>query len=490
MADPTIALRVAPAEAPSGPAFNPFEMISKLAQTRATMLEVQNAQQTLAAKQRAGQLMANAPDLESGINAMQKDPSVAGFAPDILASLAGVNSSLVAAAGQRQAQSESGLGTLLKSISAGINDPSMVKTAAYGALQTMSPDARKAMLPAYTQIVHSLTDGLPADPELARPIYQRRLAALSLSAGLSPDTVRASTGTVAPSQTLAPVGEGGAMVPVQLGGPVTGPSASGVVGGDGTAGNSLALPPGPGQSDLTAPVASPAQIKGQTQQQQAASSAKGAQAGELSAEMAAASDIALPLKKINMMTDALSQFQSGGGAETRTQLGTSLQALKNAGLPVSQDTIDKVANGSLQYSQLFDSEIKPFLVKQLTDAAAGQGRVTKTEVDSFITSMDSTKDPATVMKLLNQAKYSLQIQYDKSQKYLDFKKALKNDDPSVSGLDENDFPEWYIHHFDPEKLPQATGGGLGLGPAPIDSAIGGQDNRKGDKRPSLDTFFK
>jgi hypothetical protein len=96
--------------------------------------------------------------------------------------------------------------------------------------------------------------------------------------------------------------------------------------------------------------------------------------------------------------------------------------------------------------------------------------------------MDSTTDPRAIQKLLNQIRYTVQTQYDQSQKWPQFKSAVEAG--KLPGYDLGDFYSWYNSQLDPSKLPSATGGGLNLGPV---KTVKGANEKK--SRPPLSSFF-
>ena len=96
----------------------------------------------------------------------------------------------------------------------------------------------------------------------------------------------------------------------------------------------------------------------------------------------------------------------------------------------------------------------------------------RSEVDAFLAMMDSTRDPRALITLLNQARYSLQVGYDQSQKFMQFKQGINSGD--IKGLDLGDFFGWYNHNFNPKALPNETPGGMQLGPVPAGMIKGTQ----------------
>jgi hypothetical protein len=474
----------APGSAASG-GTNPLALVGQFADIQNKVNQNRMFQQTFAARQRAGQIIAASPDLESAFGSMTKDPLVAPFAGPIINEYRQGMLSQLQYQGEQQTQARSAFEGVLKALPAALADPSKLGPAIQTQLALMSPAARSKNAPAITSLISSLTDGLADDPAVARTQFNKNVVAQLVSAGVPVDAINRMTGTptqvntgnklqfgltgtaeqgagftaanslatgLPPTLTTGPYGEGGAQKPVIV--KDTGGGNALTSGGNATAG--LA-------------------ISGPSQEQTEANQRAGAAGGDIAGEMIARGE-ALPgaIKRLDMMTDALSNFQSGGGAQMRSKLGTALQAVKNAGGDfISDDLIQKVANSSLPDTQVFSAEIKPLVIGQLKEAAQGTGRVMRSEVDAFLQMMDASKDPQTLMRLLNQGRYALQVGYDQSQKYVDFKQAIASKDPSVKGLGPSDFFSWYNKNFKPEALPPSNaGGGLNLAQTPISNAKG------------------
>lgn len=437
------------------------------------LLDIQNKmnenrlfQQTFAAKQRAGQILSSVDpnDPEAGIRGLMSDPLTAPFSGEIIGQIRGAQKTLLDMQGQQQTQAQSGLDAVLKALPAGMADPSQLDSAIKMHMSTLSPTAQARVAPAVESLKHSLLDGLPDDPAQAQKVFQTRIGGHMISAGFTPDSLRAITGQLAPTVESGPYGPGGAQKPVVIGGPAAGPAnplsplGAGANPGAGTNRNAL-MPEGP------------------TQEQTAANTAAGGVGGAVSGEM---SDLArgLPtvLKRMDNTIDALGGFQSGGGANIRTSVAKAIQAVKNAGAGdyIPQNLVDAVGNQNLGATELFNANIKPFVTEQLREAATGSGagRI-RAEVEAFLKSADATTDPATLMRIFNQARYHLQVGYDQSQKFVDFKQALGRKDPSVAGLGESDFFPYYAKNFGSKPLPTSNaGGGLDLGPKPTATARG------------------
>lgn len=456
--DPSIPLGIKVPEIQSGNALTKVGMFSDI---QNKLNENRLFQLTLAARQKAGEIMSAAPDLESGIQTLLSNPETAAFVPELAQTMQSIRASQVSVQGEQQTQATTGLEALLKNIYPAMTDPTTFGPMVNATLETLSPSAKTAVGKSVNSIVTALTDGLP-EGEAGAADYQQRLASILMSAGVSPDTIRATTGTMAP-QAITVTGPRGSLVTKVIGGPVTG---AGTQGGD-------VLNTSPDAAEM------------------ATLNATGATAANIAEDMAANAG-ALPsgLTRLNNMVDALGQFQAGGGADARASAGKALQALKNMGLKgIDQEMIDGVSNGSLSATQIFNANIKPFVVGELKAAAQGTGRVMRSEVDTFLAMADSTTDPAALLSILNQAKKQFQIGYDEARKYLDFKKLLDKKDPSVQGLTVAEFPEWYVMNYSSGALPEKTGGGEDLSPIPAEK-LKGTAPAKGDEKPPLSSFFK
>lgn len=515
--DPTISLGIKPAGAGGlGMTGDPLDTIGKFATIQNSMNQNRLFQQTFAARQKAGQIIAQAPDLETGLDALYKDPVTAPFAGEVANSIRQGQQTLTQIQGAQQEQSQSALAGWMKTLPAAIADPSQLGALTKAQLSTMSPQARARVEPAIGAITTALTEGLPQDPQMAKAIFNQRLAGLSISAGATPENLSGIIGKPTSQDTGGGIAFG-TQLPPQLGGAfvqsngigkslapqvvtanlpggatqpvVVGGGASGATGG--AAG--LGVRPGPASVSgspggaVSGPGSSPAEtpqspglphgigVPSPTAQQKAYLDKSGSQVADLQEEMNTdAQHIPAAINRIDTLTGALGNFQSGGGAQAREGFAKALQAAKNSGAGfVSQDLIDAVGNKSLSDTQLFNANIKPLAVTELKEAAQGTGRVMRSEVDAFLDMMNSTNDPKAIMQLLNQARLQLQVGYDRSQKFPEFKQGLASGSPGTQGLDLSDFPSWYIRNYSPQGLPGSNAaGGVNLGPVDPGRALG------------------
>jgi len=174
------------------------------------------------------------------------------------------------------------------------------------------------------------------------------------------------------------------------------------------------------------------------------------------------SNAAIPgaIKRLDIMQEAVGKagFQAGGLANWRARVGQLMQGLMNAGAGfITPEMVNGVANSNLPATQVFQQQIRPLVINQLKQAAAGTGRVMKSEVDAFLQMADPDTDPGAIRSLLNQSRYNIAVDYDKGQKFGQFVNA---------GGNPAGYEAWYAQHFDPRKLPKTTSGGLNLSPMP------------------------
>lgn len=455
--DPTVALGIRPPAAPTME--NSLGQMTSIVDLQTKMQQNQMLKLQMLARQQAGEIMANAPSIEEGVKALNADPLTAGYVPEIASTMQSIWNSQVMTQGAQQEQATSGLGAVIKGLLPSLEDPSTFPANVSTWTSTLSPSARASVEKALPYLQSALTDNLP-DGEAGLDVFQQRLSAMALAAGIGPDTIRAATGAIPPTivQTVGPEGQ-----------PVTQ-----VVGGD----------------VVGAPAAAGTLAVGPTQTESAESAALGATASAIQAEInETASGIPSGLKSIRTMGDALKTFQAGGGADVRQALGKTLQALKNAGMSgIDQEMIDAVGNGDLSAQAVFESNIRPFVTNQLKMAVQGTGNVMRPEVDAFMQMADSTTDPEALTSLLNKALYIMQVGYDKTQKWTEFRKAVKSG--KLGDLELSDFQSWYAGQLDESKLPGKTNGGLSFEPIPLGQAKGTTPEGTKASRPSLDSFFQ
>lgn len=429
LANPTIAMGIAQPTAPT--LANPLEILHSYADTQRAMVEAQMAQKSMAARQRAGQIIASSPDMATAITGIQKDPLAAGYLPDIMSTLQGVSTSQTQQAGSQQTQNLEGLGTLIKNIAgAGITDPTAIKGAAQASLDAMSPVARAANQQSYGALVKSLTDGLDdpnMTPDARKNNFNQRLIGLAMGAGMPAEGFRSLLGSVAPSVQMIPGGGPG------------GADVMGVVGSP-----NLASKPG------VAIAGQPGGPQFLTPDQKTALTALGAQEGDTAKQMSdAAAGAPAQLRNISLIQDALKVVNTGGGASNRSALASTAQMFKQAGFPITDAAISELANGKdgqvdgLPASQLISNELRAVALTNLKTAQESLGRASAPELNATIESLSNNMDPKLLQTVVDKMAYSIQMQKDRSDHYTtDYYKARQSGD-----VGPDSFNEYYNHNF-------------------------------------------
>ncbi len=248
MPEPLPALQIRGAGEAGGAAASPLDMVSKFATIQNALNQNRLFQQTFMARQQAGQIIASAPDLDTGLQNLFKNPTVAPFAGEFANTVRQMQSTMADIATKKQALTQSGLSYTLHGLASSLADPSTLEANLKAGLSTVDPMAAPGASSAVGSVVSSLGHGLPSDPAAARALYNARLVGTLLSSGHTPETIKAITGepvTVAgtdPATGLrteqgavrAPAFAGGGL---QIGG-------GGVVGGM-SPGEAIATHPGP-----------------------------------------------------------------------------------------------------------------------------------------------------------------------------------------------------------------------------------------------------
>lgn len=230
-------------------------MVRSLADLQGTLNQNRLFQQQWEARQKAGGIIASAPDWQSAAKGLQADPQVAGFLPEITTSAlnnAAINQSI---AGQRQGQAQSALEGVYHGLAIAAAKPELFDQAYKTAVGAIPPDIAsylKSNGDPVGSIAKVLGPMAKSDPEG----FQRTLAAAQLMT-VSPSQVFATTGRVPP--TLTPQGTGGGLgvrggygESTTLGG---GSPAQGGGAGAAPAGGSPGISSSPSSSFLGTPLA-------------------------------------------------------------------------------------------------------------------------------------------------------------------------------------------------------------------------------------------
>jgi hypothetical protein len=197
---------------------DPLARLGAFANLQNSMNQNRLFQQQFAAKQRLGQIMAAAPDPESGFAAAMRDPVAGPFAGEAISQYRQGMLANQQLQNEQQGGAQSGMKAVLSALPAGMADPSTLGPAIDAQLKTLSPVARDRVAPAIKSLVGSLTEGLPKDPDQARTLFNQRLAGIGIGSGvLTPDNIKGIIG----SPTQIDSGDAtrtGITLPPQLGG--------------------------------------------------------------------------------------------------------------------------------------------------------------------------------------------------------------------------------------------------------------------------------
>lgn len=267
--DPTISLGI------QSPQNAGIQNLHSLAETVSTLNNIKMFQQTYAARQQAGQIMASAPDMETGLNQIMQSPA----APFMGEFLNQVRSSMLA---NQQYQNEvsknarEGVQEYMKGAPGSVLDPGLMKGIIGSAIATTSKNAQPQLVQALQGLHSSLYDGLPDDPSKWSPQdhanYTKRATALGVATGMGTDQLGSvigkagtlDTGGGTYTGTFAPAVEGGGFTSAGGAEKTLPPQAVGLPGGLTTtagggmgrlfgAGNGLAPSGGGGGATMTPP---------------------------------------------------------------------------------------------------------------------------------------------------------------------------------------------------------------------------------------------
>lgn len=491
---------------------SPLEMFGQVARIQNELNQNRLFQMEMAGRQRYGEIVANAPDLETGLNTALRDPIAGAFAANLSANLRQAQLAMTQMHGEIQRQATSGWDAVGQVMPAIMNDPNMTRERAQGLIDAklglLSPEARARVGPNISSVQDWIWDGNPTPQE-----RNQRIAGALGAFGMGPADARDWAGTVRPEVTWQPGYPGGAPGPFQVGGAPGAPPGPPIplaqprgplvpTPGPVTA----APPPAPGTAELPpVTVGAPAPRGGGitgiglTPQQAEEQKATGQRAKDVEEGISETTKSLPGLQKdIDTMQGALGRFLAGGWSAGRAELARFVQGFGNT-FGMSPEDIknatDKITHGQFSAYDIFTSYIKSFAVKRLKDAAQGTGRVMKTEVDAFMSALDATRDPQALMTLINsQGRFLLQKGYDIAAKYPQFKEGLRTGRADTQGYDISSFDDWYANQYDERRLPTKTPRGQYIGPWPYritgdadynSLPDGGQFIAPGETRPQI-----
>ena len=389
--DPTISLHAGEGVAPmQGPNLG---MLGQFAVIQNQLNQNRLFQQTFAARQRWGDILAASPDMDTALQNGLHDPVAAPFMPQIANMVRQTDLTMLQMQGEQMKQAKTGLEAIPGILRAVYNSPtnSTWQTAASVATQGLSPSAKAAVGPALESIRMGLMDGIEGAPDPVGRMRQN-IGALMLQSNMTPDSIRAVTGQLAPQlMTPGPYGPGGATMQPQTGGP-----AVPLVGGSTTTAGSLTgnLPPSSGAPAVGGTPVGPSQVS------TAYHSKIADQFAQYENDLYDRVNTGATFRRnMDEIVDAAHQAHIGGGASTYMKLGQALQAIG-----VNNPTVDAWSNGSLAASQVVDKASLTNVMNQLKQQLTGIGgsRINQQEFVAQLNKNPSiTTDPRAMVQVFN-----------------------------------------------------------------------------------------
>ena len=411
-----------PALGIQGPNANPLEVIGGAAKTIEGITSMQTARQQYAARQKAGQILATSPDLDTAIDQMYKDPTVGPFAGEIINLVRQGQLAQTQIQGEQQTQAMNGIAAVMKALPGAVADPKLLPGLVNSQLAGLSKVARDRAEPAVKAVLSSLLDGLPNDPKEATAMYRQRLAGLATSASVGSDVFGTAAGrpqqidvggkivpgmvspttgaftpagdvlgkTLPPQILQGPYGEEGAQTATPVGGAYgTGEGR----GGAPTTANTRSgqAPSGGGPR----PMASGPGMTTQTYlTNRGTTMAKYQEA--LDNVVQNGSNI---MTTVDEARNALQDFKPGAGSSVYARLASVAQAFGAA-----PELVDKIGNGDLAASQEFNKLMVNTTMGQIRTQLEGIGgsRLSQQEFDTFQKNNPNIDtDPRAIDKIFN-----------------------------------------------------------------------------------------
>lgn len=173
-----------------------FGRMEQMANIRNLMNQNNLFQQTFQAKQKAGQIMATAPDVNTGLQRLQADPTTAAFAPELMNTYRQLDLTNTQVQGAQQTMYSSAMHDIMQSLPSAYMDMTTFDKAMSARIGAQSPMTQQYLKDtgAVQSLRSALFDDLPQDQTNAAKAYKMRWNALMLGAGFSPETVSGIAG--------------------------------------------------------------------------------------------------------------------------------------------------------------------------------------------------------------------------------------------------------------------------------------------------------
>ncbi len=371
---------------------NPMGMFQGFAQIQNMLNQNRMFQQTFAAQNAAGEIMATSPDMATALQRMQGSGMGAFMIPTMNA-VREYQKTTAELAGAYQTQSNSGMEAYSKGLAAVYANPGNAEElwneAAVRGMANLSPEAKAGAAPYIKAGQQAIFDNLPADPAARSQMIQQRVLGQMAGAGIGPDTLYGLTGRMKPTFETA-VGLQGQPIPFVAGGSPFGggpgaPAGAGggnaMMGGGGAAGGGVPMSP----LGFTGPT-----TYGASRYKQISDAAD-----TLDSTVRQGQNT---MEVIQEARNALQSFKPGGLASTYQQVAQFAQ-----GLGASPALVDRIGNGDLGASQEFNKLMLQAVIPQIRQGLEGTaGRLAVQEFNAYLERNPNIEtDPRTINQMFN-----------------------------------------------------------------------------------------
>lgn len=419
-------------------ASNPLTMLQGMTELQSRMNQIKLFNEQMLARQRAGEIMANAPDNDAAMATMSRDPQVAGYMPEMLNTLRQLDLTNAQLQGVRQGQGDTAIHAIMQTIPSAMTDLSSFDNMMKSRLSTLPASIRDQVKDSVGYIRGALFDGLPEDPAQKAAAYNKRWNAMMIGGGFQPDQIAGITGTakiqdmggyqqpgvqmpgvlggafeaapgalgktLAPTTVTGPYGPGGAQTTRVIGGGVPYTPLGGNPLTSGTPSNPPPASGGGGPARSAASGGTSAgggnALTGPSMVQTGYNEHRGPDVADYEKSLDDRVNNGATLRKnVGEVVDAMKTATTGGGAQAYAKMGQALQALG-----VKNETVDKWANGSLAASQVVDKIALQNSMAQLKQQLTGVGG-SRLNAQEFVAYLNKNPnlltDPRAALQIFN-----------------------------------------------------------------------------------------
>lgn len=387
--DPEISLGLQP---PNFAAQNPLGMIGQFATIQNALNQNRLFQQTFAARQQAGQIMSAAPDTETGLQQLMQDPLTAPFAPGIIGQVRQYQQTMTDIASKQLGMQQSIIGSFTKNLAAVRQNPGNWGNLVQETMAITPDSIKPGVAGALESLRKSLLEGINPNEAGWQQKLDTNVSGLLLANGITPDDLRAMTGTMAP-HVVQVTGPQGQPISEVVGGPAMGGAGAGL-GLPGVAGAGVGASTGTGTPGTGILATGPTATQAKYLTDRGTDMAQYQKALDTNVSMGGTI-----MQTVQEARDAMQQFRPGGGAETYARVAQFAQALG-----ADPKLVDKIGNGNLAASQEFNKLMVNTVMGQIREQLSGIGgsRLSQMEFQSFQKNNPNIEtDPRAIDKVFN-----------------------------------------------------------------------------------------